>query len=636
MSTEHIPERPAKPNPFFLQAAELPPVDRRHFLGLLALTCGWTMVSAAEGDKKGKGGGGKGGGGGDDQSRARGPSFQGEYVLPEALAEFSRLSVVLGRASDKTVTLSLLAAEAMEAVIELGTTPGKYARKIGPLTLPKGEPVEVVVDKLTANTEYFYRLQSRFLKASGGAFTARPECRFATQRAPGSSFIFTIQGDSHPERPQSSHPDLYARTLQAAAAERPDFHICIGDDFSVDKVRTVSPAALAQPYLLQRPFLGLIGQQAGVFLMNGNHEQGSLFNYQQTDERRDVAVGVQKARNRLFPTVGPDGFYTGGAETLKDVGPLKTYCAWTWGDALFVILDNYWHSPTLVDSGYGEKAKASKGDEKKNRDWWGITIGDAQYQWFKRTLETSKAKYKFVFAHHVLGSGRGGVDEADLYEWGGQGKRGEGAVAPDTVVPQKSAAINGHRRLQLRIQSRRKTRQVAAPTDAGNADARRIHLRKRGQQGVPPQHRRHRMIGPHVLGLVVGKVLEFDAIILTWAALRVAFAIRALPGRIHGQSHITPLRPMPGPVLKRLSPAAMHQQHRGMFAGDGAACGFAQPRENPGRFPLVRFSGIPDRFGQAFSSPGLDRRWRGQQLRHIPKGGRRKRGVLSGRWTQGQ
>lgn len=425
MNPERLSERPAKPNPFYLKASQLQPVDRRHFLGLLALTCGWTMVSAAEAEKKGKGGKGKGGAG-DDQSRARGPSFQGEYVLPEALAEFSRLSVVLGRASDKTVTLSLLAAEAMEAVIELGTTPGKYARKIGPLTLPKGEPVEVVVDKLTGNTEYFYRLQSRFLKASGGAFTARPECRFATQRSPGSSFVFTIQGDSHPERPQSSHPDLYARTLQAAAAERPDFHICIGDDFSVDKVRTVSPAALAQPYLLQRPFLGLIGQQAGVFLMNGNHEQGSLFNYQQTDERRDVAVGVQKARNRLFPTVGPDGFYTGGAETLKDIGPLKTYCAWTWGDALFVILDNYWHSPALVDSGFGEKAKASKGDEKKNRDWWGITIGDAQYQWFRRTLETSKAKYKFVFAHHVLGSGRGGVDEADLYEWGGQGKRGEG------------------------------------------------------------------------------------------------------------------------------------------------------------------------------------------------------------------
>lgn len=100
MNPEHLSELSAKPNPFYLKATQLQPVDRRHFLGLLALTCGWTMVSAAEAEKKGKGGKGKSGAG-DDQSRARGPSFQGEYVLPEALAEFSRLSVVLGRASTR-------------------------------------------------------------------------------------------------------------------------------------------------------------------------------------------------------------------------------------------------------------------------------------------------------------------------------------------------------------------------------------------------------------------------------------------------------------------------------------------------------------------------------------------------------
>ncbi|GBL29881.1 hypothetical protein EMGBS10_10310 [Opitutia bacterium] len=423
------PDPVAKPNPFFGTSRGVPAFVRRQFVSLMALTFGWAVLRGAEGDKKGKGGGGKGkggggGGGGDDQAKARGPVFQGDYVLPAALADFARLSVILGRATDKSVTASLLAKEAMEATIELGTAPGKYTRKLGPLVLPKGEPVEVVIDQLAANTEYFYRLQSR--KAGAGAFVARPECRFATQRAPGSSFVFTIQGDSHPERPQSSHPDLYARTLQAASADRPDFHICIGDDFSVDKARTVAREALTEPYLLQRPFLGLVGQQAGVFLMNGNHEQGSLFNYRQTDERRDVAVGVQVARNRLFPTTGADGFYTGCDTTLPDIGRLKSYCAFTWGDALFVLLDNYWHSPALVDSGFGAKAKETKGDDKKNRDWWGITIGDAQYQWLKRTLETSKAKHKFVFAHHVLGSGRGGVDEADLYEWGGQGKKGEG------------------------------------------------------------------------------------------------------------------------------------------------------------------------------------------------------------------
>lgn len=49
---------------------------------------------------------------------------------------------------------------------------------------------------------------------------------------------------------------------------------------------------------------------------------------------------------------------------------------------------------------------------------WNVTLGDAQYQWLKQTLETSTAKYKFVFTHHVLGTGRGGIEVADGYEWG--------------------------------------------------------------------------------------------------------------------------------------------------------------------------------------------------------------------------
>jgi len=413
---------------------------RREFLGLMTATLGWTFLPCVSAqDAKGKGGKG------DDKSKARGPAFQGEYVLPETLAEFSKLSVVLGRVTDKSVTASALAKEPMEGFFEIGAVPGKYSRKTAVTAFRAGEPTEVVFDGLKPNTEYFYRLSYR--KIGAGAFTQRAECRFATQRAPGSTFVFTIQGDSHPERPQSSHPDLYARTLQTAAMDRPDFHICIGDDFSVARVRTITPAALAEPYRLQRPFLGLVGQTAPVFLMNGNHEQASLYNYNQTDERRDVAVGVQVARNHLYPTPAPDAFYSGNPTPLKDIGLLKNYCAWVWGDALFVILDNYWHSAVLVDSGFGEKAKGGKGgggggrggggggggaaggEDRKNRDWWDITIGDAQYKWLKQTLETSKAKYKFVFAHHVLGSGRGGVDEADLYEWGGQGRKGEGTFA---------------------------------------------------------------------------------------------------------------------------------------------------------------------------------------------------------------
>jgi hypothetical protein len=197
--------------------------------------------------------------------------------------------------------------------------------------------------------------------------------------------VFGVQGDSHPE--------LYARTLLNAASGKPDFYICMGDDFSVDTLRTINANEIAERYALQRPFLGLVAQSAPLYLLNGNHEQASLFNYNQTDIRRDVAIGTQNARNRYFPTPAPDAFYTGNAEPLASIGLLKDYYSWTWGDALFVVLDNYWHSPVLVDTGFqerhdggGRQGRGGGGD----RDWWGLTLGDAQYHWFKRTLEQSK------------------------------------------------------------------------------------------------------------------------------------------------------------------------------------------------------------------------------------------------------
>jgi len=361
----------------------------------------------------------KGGGG-------RGRRDEQDYVLPPELSAYHGLSLVLGRVSDQSVTVNSLAQATIDGFFEYGTAPGAYSAKTGLLHFASGMPVETVFDNLQPNTQYFYRLN--FRSPGQTNFTARPECRFHTQRAVGSTFTFAIQGDSHPERPQMSEPNLYARTLLNVARDKPDFYICMGDDFSVAPVREVTFAAVAERYTLQRPFLGLVSQSAPLFLLNGNHEQASLFNFNQSDERHAVAVHAQNARNRFFPTPAPDKFYSGDAETLPSVGLRKDYCAWTWGDALFVILDNYWHSPVQVDSGFHENdLGGGRGGHAggKSRDWWGLTLGDAQYHWFKRTLATSRAKYKFVFAHHVMGSGRGGVEECDLYEWGGRNQRGD-------------------------------------------------------------------------------------------------------------------------------------------------------------------------------------------------------------------
>jgi len=115
--------------------------------------------------------------------------------------------------------------------------------------------------------------------------------------------------------------------MNAAAADHPDFCVTIGDDFSVDALRTVTAEAVEQIYRSQRRFLGLVGHSAPVFLVNGNHEQAAMCDMDGTPN--NVAVWAQNARNRFFPQPAPDGFYTGDMGTVEFIGPLRDYYAWT-------------------------------------------------------------------------------------------------------------------------------------------------------------------------------------------------------------------------------------------------------------------------------------------------------------------
>jgi hypothetical protein len=79
-------------------------------------------------------------------------------------------------------------------------------------------------------------------------FQADTERTFRTQRSPGSTFTFDIQGDSHPERVgKEFNADLYIRTLQTAAADRPDFYLTIGDDFSADALKVMNADVVHSP-----------------------------------------------------------------------------------------------------------------------------------------------------------------------------------------------------------------------------------------------------------------------------------------------------------------------------------------------------------------------------------------------------
>lgn len=323
-------------------------------------------------------------------------------VAPTAQNSSFIADVIAGRPTDGSVTLNVVLQNSMTIYYDCGTASGQYSNRTESQQAAAGVPVETILNGLQPDTRYYYRLHY-------GNDTGQ-EHTFVTQRKAGSSFVFDIQGDSHPERVgKQFDADLYTKTLLSAAADHPDFYFTIGDDFSVDSLKTVNADTVKALYIHQRQWLGLV--DAPVFLVNGNHEQASLANLDGT--ANNVAVWAQTSRNSYFPQPAPDSFYSGDKQPVDSIGLLRDYYAFTWGDALLVVIDPYWHSSETVDNQFG-----AGHSPKDKRDVWNVTLGDDQYQWFKQTLETSKSKYKFVFTHHVNGTGRGGIEVAGGGEWG--------------------------------------------------------------------------------------------------------------------------------------------------------------------------------------------------------------------------
>ena len=324
------------------------------------------------------------------------PKGQNQPIVPTSTRPEFVATEILGRPTDTSVTVNVIPVFDMDVVITYGIANG--ASQTVTASGKANTPQEVLLSNLKPDSEYFYSV-------NGGT-----QHTFHTARAAGSTFTFAIQGDSHPERTKNQFdPNLYNQTLLSAAAIEPDFYIAIGDDFSVDTLKDVNAETVRALYVNQRQWLGLV--DSPVFLVNGNHEQASMANLDGTPN--NVAVWAQTSRNLYYPQPEPDDFYTGDPEPVEHIGLLRDYYAWTWGDALFVVIDPYWHSPQTVDNQYGDSHTG-----KKDRDLWNTTLGGTQYAWFKETLETSNAKYKFVFTHHVNGTGRGGIELANTFEWG--------------------------------------------------------------------------------------------------------------------------------------------------------------------------------------------------------------------------
>ena len=242
---------------------------------------------------------------------------------------------VMGSPTADAITFNVHSADQQGAVsIEYGANSLQYDQQTGPVQLQMDKPLEMMLTNLKAGTRYFYRL--RFQASNNKEVVVTPEYEFQTAKSAGQAFVFAIQGDSHPERLKTQFDaDLYKRTLLRAAADKPDFYILSGDDFSVDTLNpdTITSAQVRERYTLQRPYLNLIGRTSPLYLVNGNHEQAARYLLNGTPD--NVAVWAQNARNSLYSQPAPNAFYSGNLEQIPFIGLLRNYFAWTWGGCTF-------------------------------------------------------------------------------------------------------------------------------------------------------------------------------------------------------------------------------------------------------------------------------------------------------------
>jgi hypothetical protein len=321
-------------------------------------------------------------------------------------------TVILGRPTNNSITASILFDQNVQFYLEYGIVSGTYTGTTATYTGTMNITDEVDMTNLQPDTRYYYRVRHQATGAT--TFAASQEYTFHTQRAPGSTFTFTVEADEH-LYDKKGVQSIYRHTLANEANDNPDFMLSLGDIFGDDHYpNTITAFELDSLHEAYRPFLGQICHSIPFYVCLGNHEGENDYYYAQNPPN-NLSIWATQARKTYYPNPYPNAFYSGNtAVEPYGIGHPENYYAWEWGDALFVVLDVY-------------RDQCDTSPKPKNWSW---SLGLPQYTWLEQTLQNSTATHKFVFAHHVRGQGRGALLEAQLFEWGGR----ESLTGPNTFA----------------------------------------------------------------------------------------------------------------------------------------------------------------------------------------------------------
>lgn len=362
---------------------------------------GTPMVGAGGAPLAGSGGeGGLGGMGGVFEPT---PLFGPPLVFNPTSEQFS-INVILGTHDGEGVTAHVRASGERGSWNDLGAG-----------TLQGNDVLEWQAQGLHAGTEYDYEIRA--------GEEVLFEGRATTQRGPGATYKFGLIADSHiaPQEVEPGSLDTYYPAdpvlLQVGrnlSKEDFDFVVNLGDmlDFHLFGFNVAPPDGswTRLAYLNYRRLLHYSLGLSAHFPVVGNWE-GENGNF--TTE--EIAFS-RAARLRYAPGPEPDTYPEGGS-------PFEDYYAFTWGDALFVVLNVMTYTPTahLLGSGAGMAD-----------DW---TLGQEQLTWLETTLAAATSKWKFLLIHHVVGGAAGDEINAAYGRGGGQAAMvGEQAVVHQMML----------------------------------------------------------------------------------------------------------------------------------------------------------------------------------------------------------
>ncbi len=344
------------------------------------------------------------------------------------------------------------------------------------VTADQDHAITIDATGLTADTTYYW--QAEWRTAAGQIWYPFPGGRgkFSTLASAGQSYTVAFIADHHVGKYQAdgntngfgvdieganetahgpNHRWRLEHAMRDIVEQDPDAIIDMGDSWYADAA-TATRSWVPMGCQMMSPLF----RTAPYYLVLGNHEAEGPWNQAagtQNDQKKNTICRKAVIPNPTSTTYSEGGesqvpntngisngagwatqagwipaltagenpltYYNNSIrESANKLGvsgqALENYYAFTWGDALWVVLDS-------------DRYSLNSADDQTTGSYPTNSLGTSQLAWLETTLAASTATWKFVLSHRLLGGLPGKPNTCDTNWWYA---RGSGAsVAPSTA-----------------------------------------------------------------------------------------------------------------------------------------------------------------------------------------------------------